>query len=180
MTERLSIPPGERGTVRLFAVDLSPEEASAFASDPDAVARALGAPDLDPTRVEVFPVSRIAAIGLPAYLSEGHGIPPAALAADSKTLAALDGHVVLVAAGAFGPGARVLAVAPPLRLVGAWEEDMPAVRFGDLPSESARGTLGAPAAPPPPPQAGRGRGRMLTILILILAILGFIILNGGR
>lgn len=180
MTERLSIPAGERGTVRLFAVDLPPEEARAFAADPGAVARALGAPDLDPARVEVFPVSRIAAIGLPAYLAEGHGIPPAALAAESGTLAALEGHVVLVAAGAFGPEARDLSVAPPLRLVGTWQEDLPEIRFGELPSESARGTLGAPPGPPPAPQTGGGRGRLLTILILILAILGFIILNGFR
>ena len=180
MTERLSIPAGERGTVRLFALDLPPEEARAFAADPGAVARALGAPDLDPTRVEVFPVARIAAIGLPVYLAEGHGIPPAALEAQSETLAALDGHVAIVAAGAFGPEARTLTVAPPLRLVGAWQEDAPAIRFGELPSESARGTLGTPPGLPPAPQAGGGRGRLLTILILLLAILGFIILNGGR
>ena len=180
MTARVSIPAGERGTVRLFAVDLPPEQARAFAADPGAVARALGAPDLDPTRVEVFPLARIAAIGLPTYLAEGHGIPPAALEAQSESLAALDGHVVLVAAGAFGPEARVLSVAPPLRLVGAWQEEAPAIRFGELLSEGARGTLDAPPAPPPAPQTGDGRGRRLTILILILAILGCIILNGFR
>ena len=180
MTQTLSIPAGERGTVRLFAVELPPEEAPAFAADPGAVARALGAPDLDPTRVEVFPVSRIAAIGLPAYLAEGHGIPPDALAADRETLAALEGHVVIVAAGAFGPEARVLQVAPPLSLVGQWQEDLPEIRFGDLPSESARGSLGAPPAPRSAPRAGPGRAQLLTILILILAVVGFIILSGGR
>jgi hypothetical protein len=180
MTETIAIPPDERGTVRLFALDLPPEEARAFVADPGAVARALGAPDLDPSRIDVFPVSRIAALGLPAYLAEGHGIPPEALAPDAARLAALDGHVAVIAAGAFGPKARTLSVAPPLRLVGHWQEDAAPVAFGSLPSRGAEGTLGAPAPPPPAPRAGGGKRWLLAILILVLAILGFIILIGGR
>lgn len=181
MTGSLAIPAGERGTVRLFAVDLPPEEAHAFAADPSAVPRALGAPDLDPGHVDIFPVSRIAALGLRAFLAEGHGIPPAALAADAAALDALDGHVAIVAAGAFGPGARSLAVAPPLRLVGTYHEELAPVAFGPLPSGGAEGVLGGPAAAPPSaPGTGRGMQRVLTVLLLILAILGFILLNGGQ
>lgn len=179
MTGTLAIPAGERGIVRLFAVDLPPEEARAFAADPHAVARALGAPDLDPARIEIFPVARVAAIGLPAYLAEGHGIPPAMLAPDASRLEALDGHVAIVAAGAFGPEAQTLAVAPPLRLVGQWREDLPPISFGTLPSESAKGMMGSQAAPTAPPR-NRALPRLLTVLILVLAILGFIILNGGQ
>jgi hypothetical protein len=180
MTETLTILPGERGTVRVFAVDLPPEEARAFAADPTAVPRALGAPDVDPGHVDVFPVSRVAALGLPTFLAEGHGIPPEALAADAAKLDALDGHVAVVAAGAFGPAARTLTVAPPLRLVGTYRESIPPVSFSPLPAESATGVLGGLASPPVPTPGGSGLTRMLTILLLILAIVGFIVLNGGQ
>jgi hypothetical protein len=180
MTRTLAIPPGERGTVRVFAINLPPEEARAFAADPTAVPRALGAPDLDPGHVDVFPVSRVAALGLPAFLAEGHGIPPEALAGDAAALDALDGHVAVVAAGALGPAARTLTVAPPLRLVGTYRESLPPVSFSPLPAESATGVLGGPASPPVPTPGGSGLTRMLTILLLILAVVGFIVLAGGR
>lgn len=179
MTEPLAIPAGERGTVRVFAVELPPEEAQGFAADPAAVARALGAPALDPAHVDVFPVSRIAALGLPALLAEGHGIPPAALEQDAETLAALDGHVVLVSSGAFGGTGGTLAVAPPLRLVGTYREEIAPLSFDPLPKGGAEGILAGPAAPPPATRGPRS-GRAFTILLLILAILGFIVLNGGR
>jgi hypothetical protein len=180
MTRTLTIPPGEHGAVRLFAVDLPPEEALAFAADPTAVPRALGAPDLDPGHVDVFPVSRIEALGLAAFLAEGHGIPTEALAPDVARLDALEGHVAVVSSGAFGPAARTLSVAPPLRLVGQWQEDLAPVTFGSLPSGGTEGTISGPAAPPPAPGSGRALQRILTVLILILAIVGFIVLNGGR
>jgi hypothetical protein len=180
MTDTLTIPPDERGAVRIFAVDLPPEEARAFAADPTAVPRALGAPDLDPGHIDVFPVSRVAALGLSVFLAEGHGIPPEALAGDAAKLDALDGYVAVVAAGAFGPAARTLTVAPPLRLVGTYRESIPPVSFSPLPTESATGVLGGPSAKPVPTPGGSNVTRMLTILLLILAVVGFIVLNGGQ
>jgi hypothetical protein len=181
MTTTLTIPPGERGTVRLFAIDAPPEEARAFADNPAAVARALGAPDLDLRHIDVFPVSRIAPLGLAAFLAEGHDIPAEALAADADALSALDGQVAVLASGAFGPQGRTLEVTPPLRFVGAWAEARPPVTFSTLPSGGAEGVLGGPAAPPATaPRAGGGMRRLLTVLLLILAIIGFIVLNGGR
>ena len=180
MTTTLDIPPGERGTVRLFAVDLPPDEARAFAADPGAMARALGMPDLDADRVDVFPVSRIAALGLPAFLAEGNGIPPSELEKDAAALEALDGHVAIVGSGAFGPAARRLTVAAPLRLVGAWSEDIPPIRFDTLPSEGAKGVIGGRAVPPPPAPPRARHVKVMTVIILLIAVLGFIVLNGGR
>lgn len=180
MTETIVVPPGESGCVRVFAVDLPPDEAPAFAAEPGDVDRALGTSSLDPDYIDVFPVSRIAALGLSAYLSEGHGIAPSELASDTSRLDALDGHVAVISSGAFGGDGRTLTVAPPLRLVGSYREERQPVSFGKLPAEGAEGILDGPPAPPPPP-ARRGRTtQMLTALILILAIIGFIVLNGGR
>lgn len=185
MTGTITIPEGERGVIRLFSVDLPEAEARAFAADPDAVARALGTGTLDPAHVDVFPVARIAALGLPAFLAEGHGIAPADLAPSAAALEAIEelgGHVALVASGAFGGAARELDVSPPLRLVGAWREETAPVAFGDLPKGGAARTGTAPAAAPAPPpeRAARRSGRALTIAILVLAIMGFLILAGGQ
>jgi hypothetical protein len=180
MTETLTIPPGERGTIRVFAIDLPPEEAQAFAADPTAVPRALGAPDLDPGHVDVFPLARIAALGLPAFLAEGHGIPADALAADAAKLGALEGYIAVIGANAFGPAARTLTVRPPLRLVGTYRENIPQVSFNPLPAGSATGVVSGPAAKPVPTPGGSSLTRILTILLLVLAVVGFIVLNGGQ
>ena len=178
MTETIVIPRGERGTVRVLAVDLPPEEAHAFAADPAAVDRALGTPGLDPEYVDVFPIARLDALGLPAYLSEGLGIPTSELAADTGKLEALEGHVAVISSRAFGADGRSITVAPPLRLVGTYREERQPVSFGELPAGGADGILEGPKAPPP---VRRGRNtQALTILILILAIIGFIVLNGAR
>jgi hypothetical protein len=181
MTDAIAIPEGERGIVRLFAVDLPEAEARAFAADPGAVARALGTGDLDPTHVEVFPVDRVAALGLTTYLAEGQGIAPSDLAPSAAALAALDGHVVLVTSGAFRGAARRLEVAPPLRLVGTWREETAPVEFGALP-EGGAARVAPPPAPPlaRPERQSRMTSRILTLAILVVAILGFLLLAGGQ
>lgn len=183
MTAPLAIPEAETGVVRLFAIDLPDAEARAFASDPGALARALGAEGLDARHVDVFPVSRVSALGLATFLAEGHGIAPADLAPEADMLEALEGHVAVVTSGAFRGRAMTLAPSPPLRLLGTWREDRPPVSFGALPPGT--GPTPPRAEPPAPPRpgarpAGPMRRRFLTLLILILAILGFIVMNGGR
>jgi hypothetical protein len=185
MTRTLTVPAGERGVVRLFAVDLPEEDARAFAADPRAVGRALGAPDIDPARIDVFPVSRVAPLGLPLFLSEGHGIAPSDIAPHVETLDALDGHVALVASGAFGDAARSVVVAPPLRLVGTFREERTPIAFGTLPDAQAREAPPQPdppteTLPPGPGRRGRRTKRGLALVVLVVVILGFILLKGGR
>jgi hypothetical protein len=185
MTPTIDVPEGERGIVRLFAVDLPEEEARAFAADPGAVGRALGVEGLDPAYIDVFPVSRVAVLGLPTFLSEGHGIAPSRLEPDAPMLEGLDGHVAIVSSRAFRDRARSLTAAPPLRLVGTWREETAPVTFGDLPAGT--GPTPPPAGPsapihpsPEPQRKSRMTRRFITLLVLVLAVVGFIILNGGQ
>jgi len=185
MTRSIVIPEGERGVVRVFALDLPEDEARVFAADPGAVGRALGADGLDPGYIDVFPVSRVAALGLATFLSEGHGIAPSELEPDAARLEGLDGHVAIVSSRAFRDQARALTVAPPLRLVGTWREETAPITFGELPAGT--GPTPPPAEPfepvpplPEPQRKSRMTKRYLTLLVLILAVVGFIILNGGR
>ena len=183
MTLSLTVPAGEHGTVRLFAIDLPDEAARAFAADPDAIGRALGAEGLDPGHIDVFPVSRIAPLGLPVFLAEGHGIAPEDLEPHQAALDALDGHVAVVSSGAFRGAARTLDIAPPLRLVGAWREAGAPVVFGDLPAAGADPAASRPEVSSPGPQPPRSKRRtngLVAFAVLIVAVLGFIVLNGAR
>lgn len=183
MTARLAVPAGERGTVRVFAIDLPDAEARGFAADPASVGRALGEGALDLDHVAVFPVSRLAPLDLPAFLAEGHGVAAPDLAPHQAALASLDGHVAVVTSGAFRGAAKTLAVTPPLRLVGTFREERPPVVFGALPAGGAERAGPRPDAPRPRPAPERHRRRrtgLLPIAVLILAVLGFIVLNGAR
>ena len=64
--------------------------------------------------------------------------------------------------------------------MGTYRENVPSVSFSPLPAESAAGVLGSPGPKPIPTPGGSNLTRILTILILVLAVVGFIVLNGGR
>lgn len=181
MTGTVEIPAGETGVVRVFAIDLPGPEADAFAKDPAALAHALGVAGIDADHVDVFAVSTLAGFGLPTFLTEGHGVPAEALAADAATLGALTGHVAVVSSRAFGGRAQTLTIAPPLRLVGSYSEERSTLSFGTLPSGGAEGVLSGPpvAAPPPPPRGGRA-GKFILILILAAAFVAMAFLSGNR
>ncbi len=149
----MQIPTGERGVVRLFALDLPPDAVAKAAAEEDAatVRGALGAETLDPAYVEVFDARDVAEIGLAAYLVQGAGIPEAALAEDRGRLDALTGPLVVVTSGAFGGHAQTIAPRAPLRWIGTWAEDLPPVHFEALPDASAHGAVhgAAPGAVQP-------------------------------
>ena len=69
MSDRIEVPAHETGVVRMFAVDLPPEEIEDFA-DPDRegwpLIAALGLYDLNPAYVEIFPVNQLEDMGLTA------------------------------------------------------------------------------------------------------------------
>jgi hypothetical protein len=181
MTQTLNIPPHERGTVRVFTVGLDGAAAEAFAADPDAFAGALGIATIDAEYVDVFPVSRLAGLGLATYLSEGHGIPPEDLAGDKETLDALEGYLAVVTSRAFGDGGQTLSIEPPLRHVGTYAEDRPVVAFGDLPSGGAARTgEAATETAPRPAETTRRPGTLLAAVLAILVFLALVVLWGGR
>lgn len=178
MSGRIEVPAGESGVVRVFSVDLPPEEAKAFAGDSGLVARALGLDGVEGKYVEVFPVSDLTGLGLSSYLGEGHGVGRDALGEDAARLDRLTGHVAVVSSGAFGGAAAELTVVAPLELVGSYAEDRPPVRFEPLPSGGAEGVVagGAPVSPGP-----RKRAHPWILVIGAAVLVGlFIWLGGGR
>ncbi|SDX45179.1 hypothetical protein SAMN05444006_11683 [Allgaiera indica] len=165
----MRIPMGERGVIRLFAIDLPPEQVAAFAepSDDWPLKAALGARVLDPDYIEAFEVKDVAEIGLTNYLIQGGGINEAAIAQDRLRLDALRGPLVVITSGAFGGMAQEIDPHAPLRWVGTWEEDIPQVHFELLPDASARGEVGAAGVPEGPSLPGRQKMMRLSLAVMI-------------
>ncbi|WP_122072607.1 hypothetical protein [Pseudophaeobacter sp. EL27] len=101
MTDVLEIPAGERGVIRIFDLDMAPEQAR-FLREPGALAQVLGIGEIDLDHVEIFPVSDLEELGLAGYLTQGCGIAEAEIAPDRAPLSALEGHVLLLRSRAFG------------------------------------------------------------------------------
>ena len=170
MTDRITIKPTEHGVVRVFAVDLTPEEIKPFnrrnGSWP--LQQALGADTLDPDHLELFPVEDLDELGLARYLEEGHGIDADEISEMRQRLGGLSGHVLIVKSRAFGGTAQTLEPRAPLRLIASFNEDRAPVSFDPLPAEGARGTTGG--KPPPSPAAMSGRVASIALLVLFLLV----------
>lgn len=152
MSDRIEVPAHETGVVRMFAVDLPPEEIEDFA-DPDRegwpLIAALGLYDLNPAYVEIFPVNQLEDMGLTSYLIEGYNIDPEDLQTDRTMLNQIRGYVALISSGAFRGRAQTLRLHQPLRWLGTWAEPLPDLDLSAIPSDAAQGTLDGPDAPAP-------------------------------
>lgn len=144
------IPAHDRLGVRVFSAALSPEEMQRDRAS--LVLKLLGDPDLDPAFVELFDVADLSDIGLAGYLSEGLGVPDAALEANRANLQSLTGPVVVLLSKALHGRAVTLSPDPRLTLIGTYAEDRPPVHFTPLPTAAAEGVLSPPPLPGPPPQ----------------------------
>ncbi len=177
----LNVAAHERETVRVFALDLAPQQIDAFVTetpgnggDPWPMKTALGATELDSGHIEVFAASDLRGIGLSVYLTEGQGISEGDIAADREALDAAEGHVVLLRARAFGGIAQSISPRPPLRLLGAYRQAQAEPAHRPSPARPDQ-VAGAHAAPEPArPRRDIGAAIMvLGVLVLIALVLLF-------
>ena len=163
---RMQVKPTERGLIRLFAVDLPPEDIKAFNTHATDIGwplkDALGATDLDENRIEFFDVKDLDDLGLSGYMVEGLGVAEKDITTDAARLDALTGHVLIVHSAAFLGNAQFLTPRAPLRWIGSYAEETAPVHFQHLQTDAAKGNL----APPPPKQTNPH----LTLLWAILAL----------
>lgn len=173
MSERFRIGADEQGLVRIFAVDLPAAEVARFAARGPSdwpLREALGAGQLDPQYLELFPVRDLEGVGLPDYMTEGLGIAEADVAEDRARLAALEGHVLVVLSRAFGGVAQEIAPRAPLRWLGTYPEARAPVRFRPLPDEAAKGQVAGPAGKRRSDAAMSGRVAMVALLVLFVLV----------
>ncbi|KAF0114698.1 MAG: hypothetical protein FD150_1407 [Rhodobacteraceae bacterium] len=161
----LSIPALDRNLVRVFSVALTPVEMQrGKASLAPAL---LGDADLDPAYVELFDIAELSDIGLAGYLTEGLGVPDAALTADRARLDALKGPVLILLSKALHGREVTLTLDPRLTLISTYLEERPPVHFEPLPTAAAQGVL----TPPVPPSSPLQRLTLAFVLLSVALVL---------
>ncbi|OED46246.1 hypothetical protein AB838_19725 [Rhodobacteraceae bacterium (ex Bugula neritina AB1)] len=164
----IHIPAGERGVIRLFALDMRPEQA-AFLKEPGALAQVLGIAALDMDQVEIFPVSDLEDIGLVGYLSEGCGVPRAQVEQDRELLQGLEGYVLLIRSRAFDDVETRLTPADQIMLQGTYGERQTNWNAAPASAESAKPY----SAPKLSPRQARAQARRIgaTLFALVMALI---------
>lgn len=143
------------------------------------VLAAIGAP-ADAAKFDIFPAEKIAPLGLDAFLAEGHGVDPEAVASHKTDLDALSGVIVVIPAYAFEERRARLDITPPARHVATLPE-MVATRGSPVPlaSDGAKGNLGGGPAKAPKSDARIG-GMVALVVLLFLAVfvIAFVLMAG--
>ncbi|MDK3017247.1 hypothetical protein [Pseudodonghicola flavimaris] len=172
MSDPLSVVAGEHGVIRVFALEMRPEQA-AFQREEGAAAQMLGVATLEPGQVDVIRIADLEELGLAGYLTEGCGIPDAQIAPDRARLAALTGWVMVVRSRAFGGRAAQIAPAPELRLVATYREPGTDWTAAPLKSQSAEPF----SAARPSPRAARARARRIgaTLFAVVMALIALLL-----
>ncbi|WP_370286689.1 hypothetical protein [Pseudooceanicola nanhaiensis] len=182
MTDRIEIPAGG-DNIHVFGLDLTGPEAEAFVARPANTGGGwplkvrLGASSLDPAHVEHFPVSDLAGVGLPGYLTEGLGADAAAVEAERDRLEALRGDVVILRPSAFGDTAQSLTPEPPLHHVGSFPPARPVTTMERIRTPAAEGA-GQGTIPMTPPPTSRAL-KWLAALAAFVIVVGILVLATG-
>lgn len=148
MPEQMKIKAQEHGLIRIFAVDLHPEETIAFkerqfVEDDESwpLKDALGATYLDEDFIEFFDVADLEDLGLAGYMVQGLGIAEKDVDEARAQIEQITGPVLIVLSNAFDGLEQVLTPKSPLRWVGTFKEEGAAVQFKPLQSAAAKGSV---------------------------------------
>ncbi|MEX0277975.1 MAG: hypothetical protein AB3N19_10685 [Ruegeria sp.] len=160
----LIVAPHERGVIRLFALDMRPEEAK-FLREPGAVDQVLGVEGLDPEQIDIFPVADLDDLGLFGYLHEGCGVSEDQL--NRTKLEAVEGWVMVVRSAAFGGRAATLSPDPRLHLIGLFTEEATNWTGGRIKTESAK-PFSAPQTLPDDDTPRRVGSSLVALIVLIV------------
>ncbi|MEX0338073.1 MAG: hypothetical protein AB3N11_03440 [Arenibacterium sp.] len=113
----LRVRPNERRVVRVFALEVPPEQIRFMRDESGALADMLGLTSVDLDHVDLIRLSDLDELGLLGYLVEGCDVKEDEVEPSTEILDALQGHVLVVLSRAFGGKAAMLAPKPGLRLV---------------------------------------------------------------
>ncbi|WP_170415204.1 hypothetical protein [Ruegeria atlantica] len=165
----LIVAPHEHGVLRLFHLDMRPEEAK-FLREPGAADQILGVEGLDPAQIDVFPVSDLEDLGLFGYLNEGCGVSKDQL--DRAALEGVEGWVMVLRSAAFGGRAATLRPDSKVHLIGLYTEEATNWTGGAIETESAK-PFSTPQSVPQDDQPRRIGSAVLAVIAL--AVIGGIL-----
>lgn len=174
MNAALSVPSLESGVVRIFALNMPPEQARFLQQENTAVADVLGVSQIDPDYTEVFALSDLEELGLDGYLVEGCGIPAETIAADQHRLKTLSGWVLVVFSRAFGGEETNLTPAKGVELVSTYSETQTDwTSAAPIETQSALPGTGAARMPPRQARATARRigGTIFAVFMVIIALI---------
>lgn len=189
MSDLLTVVEGERGLVRLFAVNLTPEQVKPMLAAPEgtdvpnptprptdeAAARLLGISEIDAAHCELLPLRDLTGVGLDGYLTEGLGIPDDAISADRARLKALEGYVLLVHTEAFS-GRESLTPGPALTPIALYHKPGTDWRSVPTPAQAALQAQGGAAASAKAPLP-RGIWGLTALALLLIAGTLYLVLS---
>ncbi len=164
----LNVAPNEHGVLRVFSLDMRPQEAK-FLRELGAAEQVLGVFELDHEQIDIFPVSDLEDVGLFGYLSDGCGVSEDQL--DRGALDAVEGWVMVVRSAAFEGRAVTLQIDPRMHLIGLYTEQATNWTGGAIATESAK-PFSAPQAPIKGSEKPQRIGSAVLALILFLVIGG--------
>ncbi len=172
MAGTITIAAGERGVIRVFALDMRSEQVK-FLSEPEALEQVLGIDDMNRDQVEIFAIADLEELGLAGYLIEGCGLLPDEIAPHVNMFQALDGHVLLIRSRAFGGHETRLNPAHQIRLIATLNELGTDWSSDPLKSDSAKPY----SAPKQSPRAARARARRIgfTLFAVMMALITAIV-----
>lgn len=175
MPEQMKVKAQEHGLIRLFTVDLPPEEIEAFQSrqfgednDHWPLRDALTATYLDEDFIEFFDVADLEELGLAGYMVQGLGIAQKDVDEVSAQIDQISGHVLIVLSNAFDGFVQTLNPKIPLRWIGTFEEEGADVQFKPLKSAAAQGSV----AETPQAKASNPHLMILAAIVALPVLIG--------
>ena len=169
----VTIPKGEHGQIRLFAVN-RPIDAMARdlrSHDKQHLINDLLGRDIPASGAELFALSDLTGVGLPRYLSDGYTVTPEQISRDRARLDALDGYVLLLFSSAFEGREATLELGSDLTLIGTYGEEQPVMTAAPLTADAALPYTGVPSMTPKTAPRGRSGGALIALALIVAAIL---------
>jgi hypothetical protein len=171
------IPRGEAGVIRVFAISRPiASMARQLKQQPKAaLASGLLAHPVTDDDFELFALSDLTGVGLPAYLRDGYDVDPTAIRRDRARLEALDGYVLLLFSRINTAGDVTLTPLADLTLIGSYAEPKPVHVAAPIAADAAKAYSGAKTATHGPARARLRGVLMMTSLLLTLFLIWWIL-----
>jgi hypothetical protein len=173
----ISISRAEHGVIRVFAVSRPMSEiARALERQPKAaLASEMLSYPVSAEDIEVFAISDLEGVGLPAYLTDGYDIDKDAVRADRRRLDALDGYILLLFSRVSNDGDITLNVGAELTLIGTYAEPKAAHVAPPITSTSAAPYSGVTKPPEAPTRSRVGSALTALAVLAILLLIWWIL-----
>lgn len=167
----IEIAAGEQGIIRLFQLDMRPEQLAFVRDEEGALAQLLGVKTLDMAQADLFDVTDLEELGLMGYLTEGCGIPTSELSDDAAMLKALSGPILVLRSRAFRGESLRLTPSAQIKLLSHYQE--PSAQWSARPMTAASAK---PQKPKASPRQARAEARRLGFIFFVVVMSLFTLL----